>query len=206
MCAWPLVHSLCSKREGGFAQQGQACNRGVHSACGKWQSSVVGHTCPPAKLLPLQQLLPSLGRAAWHAEQHMCSRFVACQLEPPGQQLIASQPSWQARLDDTEPVTGSRGTQNAPTGSESTPTCSQALLHLLQVLLQALLLNEQAIVLLLKLLDPAAYSMGQSTWEAFVCPPRPQIGMVFDTRGFMRAIRAEHWLCLRMAAVAGGIH
>ena len=52
-----------------------------------------------------------------------------------------------------------------------TPTCSQALLHLFQVLLQALLLNEQAVVLRLKLLDPAAaHSMGQPAWAAPVAP------------------------------------
>ena len=62
-----------------------------------------------------------------------------------------------------------------PDWNRVTPTCSQALLHLFQVLLQALLLNEQTVLLLLKLLDPAAACSMISQLGKLLLPPQAAI-------------------------------
>ena len=74
MCAWPLVHSMCSKQEAASAQQGGAATGAVTVQVATGRAVWQGLAHPPAHMLPLKQLLPCLSRAAWHAEGHMCSR------------------------------------------------------------------------------------------------------------------------------------
>ena len=169
-CAPACWCTACAaKQEAASAEQGRAatgsCTAQVATGRAVWQVSHAALACPCSNCCHALAELPGMQNGTCAQDLKPADLRYRTAAECRSAQLGG----WTRRDQACDWVT--QHSTQCTDWNGATPTCSQALLHLFQVLLQALLLDEQAVMLLLKLLDPtAAHSVGQPAGQACVAP------------------------------------